>query len=66
MVNLVIFSILALALLITRRREGTTKVNGMFSFGLLGARVGRVGVVVFAFRKNRVYWRIGAAGGVRC
>jgi len=61
MVNLVIFSILALALLITRQHEGTAKINGA-SFGLTCARIGRVGVFVYAFRKNRVYWRIGMAG----
>ena len=60
-VNLVIFSILALALLITRRHEGTVKLNGLAS-GMLGTRLGaRVGVLVFAYRPNRVYWKVGAA-----
>ena len=61
MINLVIFSILALALLITRRREGTAKIDGA-SFGLTCARIGRVGVFVYAYRKNRVYWRVGTTG----
>jgi len=61
MVNLVIFSILALALLITRRREGTAKIDGM-TFGMVGARLGRVYVIARAYRPNRVYWKVGTAG----
>ena len=59
MVNLVILSLFALILLTTRRREGTTRVNGLF-FGLTCAKVGRVGVVVFSYRHNRIYWKVGA------
>ena len=66
MVNLVILSLFALFLLATRRREGTTKVDGLFSFGMVGARLGeRVGVVIVCYRPNRVYWKLGTAGGAR-
>jgi len=58
MVNLAILSILALVLLITRRPEGTVKIRGLFSFGMVGARLGRVGVFAIAYRPNRFYFKV--------
>ena len=58
MVNLGIFALLAAAFLLTRKREGTTKLDGLAS-GLTIVRLGqRFGVLVFAYRPNRVYWKL--------
>ena len=66
MVNLTILGLFALILLATRRHEGTVKVGGLFSVGLVCARVGpRVGMLVCAYRPNRIYWRLYDAGGAR-
>ena len=63
MVNLVILSLFALILLTVRRHEGTIKIGGFFSVGMVCARVGaRVGVVAVCYRPNRVYWRVYDAG----
>ena len=63
MTNLTILALFALILLATRRHEGTIKVNGLFSVGMVCARVGpRVGVFAIAYRPNRIYWRLGTSG----
>lgn len=64
MANLGIFAIVLLVFLLTRgRQEGTARFDGM-SFGMTCARIGRrFGLLVFAYRPNRVYWRLGLAGG---
>ena len=62
MIDLAILTLLALAILLMRKREGTAKLDGLAS-GLTIARLGqRFGVLVFAYRPNRVYWRLEMVG----
>lgn len=59
MVNLAIFALFFTAFVLTRKREGTAFIDG-FAAGLTCAKLTkRVGILVIAYRPNRVYWKLG-------